>query len=362
MDLIELEQLQGVAASSVATLATDRLIGRSLHALVFQRGGGAFTNAHLSSIMMRVDGKEVVKTLTGAQLVDINEYEGLVDVTNYTVLPFGDMTARTIRGQHLGDIDFSIYPKPLELEVSIGAATTDPQGVGAVRRPQAANGHRLHAGGSRADSRAHPYRADSLGGGGSQDLRAVARLESGCAPASRVPVPCQPHGGGALQAGRAQVEQRGHGAQFGHRAAVRAGAAVWALRARSHRRRQPGRGGGHGARRWSPLVARAQPDHVELRHHHGLRGRVSHAAGALIHAGDQHHGLLAEPALAGRGLIVDAARAKYVDVETRADDRNIRDNVDARTGDTGAGGISPLTVVLVVAAAVVGVVLLKRVL
>jgi hypothetical protein len=124
MDLIELEQLQGVAASSVATLATDRLIDRSLHALVFQRGGGAFTNAHLASIMMRVDGKEVVKTLTGAQLVDINEYEGLTDVTNYTVLPFGDMTARTIRGQHLGDIDFSIYRKPLELEISIGAATT----------------------------------------------------------------------------------------------------------------------------------------------------------------------------------------------------------------------------------------------
>lgn len=123
MDLIELEQLQGVAASSTATLATDRLIGRSLHALIFQRGGTAFTNAHLSSLMMRVDGKEVVKAISGAQLVDINEYEGLVDVTNYTVLPFGDLAARTIRGQHLGDIDFSVYPKPLELEVGIGAAT-----------------------------------------------------------------------------------------------------------------------------------------------------------------------------------------------------------------------------------------------
>lgn len=123
MDLIELEQLQGVAASSTATLATDRLIGRSLHALILERGGTAFTNAHLANIMARVDGKEVVKALTGAQLVDINEYEGLTDVINYTFIPFGDITARTIRGQHLGDIDFSIYPKPLELEIGIGAAT-----------------------------------------------------------------------------------------------------------------------------------------------------------------------------------------------------------------------------------------------
>lgn len=61
-------------------------------------------------------------------------------------------------------------------------------------------------------------------------------------------------------------------------------------------------------------------------------------------------------------LLLDAARAKYVDVETRADDRNIRDTVDARSGDTGQGGISPLTVVVVLVAAVVGVVLLKRVL
>lgn len=123
MDLIELEQLQGVAASSTATLATDRLLDMSLHALILERGGTAFTNAHLANIMARVDGKEVVKALTGAQLVDINEYEGLTDVTNYTVIPFGDLAARTIRGQHLGDIDFSIYRKPLELEIGIGAAT-----------------------------------------------------------------------------------------------------------------------------------------------------------------------------------------------------------------------------------------------
>lgn len=61
------------------------------------------------------------------------------------------------------------------------------------------------------------------------------------------------------------------------------------------------------------------------------------------------------------GLILDFARAKYVDVETRADDRNIRDTVDAKTGNTGQG-VSVVSVVVIVAAAVLGVVLLKRVL
>jgi hypothetical protein len=124
MDLIALPQFPAVAASALSTLVTDRLIDRSIHALVFKRGGGAFTNAHVSNIRVRLDGKDVVNGITGAQLVDANEYEGLVDVTNYTVLPFGDLAARTIRGQHLGDIDCSIYRKPLEIEVNIGPATT----------------------------------------------------------------------------------------------------------------------------------------------------------------------------------------------------------------------------------------------
>jgi coat protein len=124
MDLIKLPQFPSVAASAISTLVTDTLIDRSLHGLVFVRGGGSFTNAHLSNIRVRCDNKDIVNGLTGAQLVDLNEYDGLTDVTNYTFLFFGDPAARTIRGEHLGDIDFSIYRRPLELEVTIGAATT----------------------------------------------------------------------------------------------------------------------------------------------------------------------------------------------------------------------------------------------
>jgi hypothetical protein len=124
MDLLRLKQFPAVAASSRATLVTDELLDRSIYALLFERGGGAFTNAHLSSIRVRLDGKEIVPGISGAQLVDFNDYDGLADVTNYTAFYFGDPTARTIRGQHQGDLDLSVYRKPLEIEVQIGVATT----------------------------------------------------------------------------------------------------------------------------------------------------------------------------------------------------------------------------------------------
>jgi hypothetical protein len=126
MDYLRLKQFPSVAANAEATLVTDELLDRSVYGLIFERGGTAFTNAHISSLMVRLDGKEVVPSgLTGAQLVDLNEYDGIADVANYTAFYFGDPTARTIRGQHQGDLDLSVYRKPLEIKVNIGAAT-DP--------------------------------------------------------------------------------------------------------------------------------------------------------------------------------------------------------------------------------------------
>lgn len=132
MDLIRLNQFPAVAANARSTLVTDQLLDTTVHGLIFERGGTAFTNAHVSNVRVRVDGKDVVNGITGAQLVDLNEYEGLVDVTNYTTLFFGDPTARTIRGQHIGDLDLSIYRKPLEIEVDIGGATAPTLQVWAV--------------------------------------------------------------------------------------------------------------------------------------------------------------------------------------------------------------------------------------
>jgi len=122
MDLIKLNSFPAVAANARSTMVTDQLMDRSIHALIIERGG-TFTNAHLTGIRVGLDGKDLVRGITGAQLVDLNEYDGLPDETGYTFVFFGDPTARTIRGQHLGDLDCAVYRKPLEIELDIGGAT-----------------------------------------------------------------------------------------------------------------------------------------------------------------------------------------------------------------------------------------------
>jgi len=123
VDLKRLNQFPSVAANAVSTLVTSQLIDTSVHALVLEMGGTTFTKAHITNIRVRLDGKDLLNGISGAQLQDLNDYFGLPDVTNYLVIPFGDPTARTVRGQHLGDLDCSVYRKPLELEITIGAAT-----------------------------------------------------------------------------------------------------------------------------------------------------------------------------------------------------------------------------------------------
>jgi hypothetical protein len=132
MDLIKLNQFPAVAANSVATLVTDELRGQSVHALVFEMGGTTFDETHLSNLMVRLDGKVLFDGISGAQLKDLNEYEGLTSVGDYLIYFFGDPTAQTIRGQHLGDLDLSIYPAPLEIQCTIGGATAPTLQVHAV--------------------------------------------------------------------------------------------------------------------------------------------------------------------------------------------------------------------------------------
>lgn len=64
------------------------------------------------------------------------------------------------------------------------------------------------------------------------------------------------------------------------------------------------------------------------------------------------------------GLVIDTARARLIDVETKDSDKTVRDNVEARLGDSGAGtgGMSVVSIALVAVAVIVGVVLVKRVL
>jgi hypothetical protein len=107
----------------LAQLVTDELLDKSVHAICFEMGGTTFTKAHIEEISVRLDGKDLVPVISGTNLQKINTYDGLPDGTNYIWYFFGEPTAQTIRGQHLGDLDLSIYRKPLEIKVKIGAAT-----------------------------------------------------------------------------------------------------------------------------------------------------------------------------------------------------------------------------------------------
>lgn len=129
MDKIKLNPFLGVAAGGLATLVTDELKGRSVHALMFRRGNGGgagFTAAHMTNLTINLNGKSLLDDISGAQLQDFNDYEGLGASTDFLFHYFGDPTARTIRGQHQGDLDLSVHAGPLELKVDIAAAAVAP--------------------------------------------------------------------------------------------------------------------------------------------------------------------------------------------------------------------------------------------
>lgn len=123
MDLIKLPPFSNVAANVLATLSTTLLNGMNLHGLIFKLSGTTFTRAHLSSIQLRLGGKVLIPQISGTQFATMNAQKGIIDNAGFLSMFFGNPTARTIRGQHLTDLDLSIYPHPLEFSIDIGAAT-----------------------------------------------------------------------------------------------------------------------------------------------------------------------------------------------------------------------------------------------
>lgn len=123
MDYIKLPPFSNVGANVLATLSTTLLNGMNLHGLVFKLGGTTFDRSHLNSIQLRLGGKVLIPQISGTQMATINSQKGITDNAGFLSFFFGSPTARTIRGQHLTDLDLSIYPHPLEFSVEIGAAT-----------------------------------------------------------------------------------------------------------------------------------------------------------------------------------------------------------------------------------------------
>lgn len=126
MDLLKLNAFPNVPATGTASMTTAQCQGYSIHGIVLERGGTTFTNAQITAVRARINNKDVVNLLSGSQLVAMNDYEGFSDVEgalSYTFLFFGDPAARTVRGQHLGDLDCSVYNYPFTIEVDIAGAT-----------------------------------------------------------------------------------------------------------------------------------------------------------------------------------------------------------------------------------------------
>ncbi|WP_375170094.1 major capsid protein P2 [Marinobacter sp.] len=124
MDLVELNPFPSVPATGVATLVTNELAGRSVHGLIFEQAGTTYDRTHIDNLKIRAGQKDLLEGITGAQLQDLNDYNGLNADASYFAHFFGDPTARTIRGQHLGDLDLDIYGNdPLQIEVKNNGAT-----------------------------------------------------------------------------------------------------------------------------------------------------------------------------------------------------------------------------------------------
>lgn len=138
----KLSQFPAVAASSIASLSLDELRGSSIHGIILEQGGTAFTKAHMTEIKISIGGKTIVSGIAGDQLQDLNDYDGLSATSDYVAFWFGDPTARTVFGQHLTDLDLSYYNKASAvLEVTIGAATAPTlQAYAVIGPPKAAMG------------------------------------------------------------------------------------------------------------------------------------------------------------------------------------------------------------------------------
>lgn len=124
MDLVELNPFPSVPAAGVATLVTNELAGRSVHGLIFSLSGTAYARANIESVKIRAGQKDLLEGISAAQIQSMNDYNGLNSDVSYFTHFFGDPTARTIRGQHLGDLDLDVYGNdPLQIEVKNSGAT-----------------------------------------------------------------------------------------------------------------------------------------------------------------------------------------------------------------------------------------------
>ena len=134
--LKKMSQFVNVLATGIATLSLDELRGSSVHGVLLQLGGTSFTRAHIDAITLTIGGKAIIPGISGADMQDINDYEGLSNDAGFLMLWFGDPTLEGMRGEHVGDLDLDYYDQASAvLEVSIAGATAPTLAAYAILAP-----------------------------------------------------------------------------------------------------------------------------------------------------------------------------------------------------------------------------------
>lgn len=135
MDLVKINPFQNVGANQLATTQFEPEGPASLFGILLKLGGTTFDETHIDSLTLKHSGKTLLPGVTGARWRDVLEYEGLTFDAAYIPLLFGDPTARTAKGQHLGNFDFTRWPGRMTIEVDIGGATAPTLDAWAILSP-----------------------------------------------------------------------------------------------------------------------------------------------------------------------------------------------------------------------------------
>lgn len=109
-----------VAAAGVATANIE--IGSNVERLQLIMGGTTFTEAHMTNIKLRANGKAVVD-ISGTDLKKLMAFRGVPQSTGFLDIDFTELTGRDLLDQVIGSFDTSKGVAQLSLEITIAGAT-----------------------------------------------------------------------------------------------------------------------------------------------------------------------------------------------------------------------------------------------
>lgn len=122
MPRIKLEPFENVGNNLTAVMTTEAIYPNTLEKLIV-RLGGTFTKANIANLLVKI-GTKTVMDLSGAQLTDLNEFEGRVQTATILTIPFANTRARTLAQQYLTAPDFgAIGARKLQILIAVSGAT-----------------------------------------------------------------------------------------------------------------------------------------------------------------------------------------------------------------------------------------------